>query len=168
VRPGLAWRADIEIHDFFALLAVLIGLGGIVLPILPGLALQVVAIVLWAFEESSPGGWVVALLCTGVAVTATILKYARPRRRMKEAGVPTWVLALAVGVGIVGFFVVPVIGGPLGFVLAIYVFERVRAGRTRAWPSTKEALVAIAQSMGIELAGGVLILVIFTGGALMT
>lgn len=77
-------------------------------------------------------------------------------------------LFVAVMVAIVGFFVVPVVGAPIGFILAVYVFERVRRGPTRAWPSTKSALKAVLTSTGIELAGGFLILLVFVVGALNT
>lgn len=155
-----------EIHDVLAGLAVLVGLVGIVLVFLPGLALQVVAVVLWAFEESSAVGWVVVSLVIVLAVTATVLKYLYPGRRLREAGIPNWVLFTALMVAIVGLFVVPVVGFPLGFVLAIYLFERARVGSERAWPSTKTAVRAVLTSTGIELAGGFLIAVVFFSGAL--
>jgi ABC-type Fe3+ transport system permease subunit len=103
-----------------------------------------------------------------VAVSASVLKYTRPGRRLREAGVPTWVLALAAAAGVVGFFVIPVVGAVIGFVLALYLFERARAGSEQAWPSTKAALTAIAQSIGIELAGGFLILIVFLLGVFLT
>lgn len=149
-------------------MVVFLGLGGVVIPILPGLTLQVAAVMLWAVAEASPMGWVVAAVSVVVAGVATVLKYTRPGRRLKEAGVPTRVLAVAVVAAIVGFFVVPVVGVVLGFVLALYVFERARVGRERAWPSTKTALIAIAQSIGIELAGGLLILIVFVAAVFLT
>ena len=145
-----------------------LGLGGIVVPILPGLTLQVAAVILWAVAEGSPTGWAVAGVTVVLAAIATVLKYTRPGRRLKEAGVPTRVLAVAAAAAIVGFFVVPVVGAVLGFVLALYVYERARVGRERAWPSTKTALIAIAQSIGIELAGGLLILILFTAAVFLT
>ncbi len=147
---------------------VVIGLGGIILPILPGLFLQLFAVVFWAFEESTAVAWAVAGLSLLVTVAVTFLKYTRPGRKLKDAGIPMWVLVVAVGLGILGFFVIPVVGGPLAFVLAVYVFERVRSGRERAWPSTKVALVALAQSVGIELAGGVTILLLLLAGVFLT
>jgi uncharacterized protein YqgC (DUF456 family) len=150
------------------LVVVVVGLGGIIVPVLPGLTLQILAVVLWAFVETSTLGWLVAAVCFVVAATASVLKYTRPGRRLRESGVPTWVLALAVAAGVVGFFAIPVIGAVIGFVATLYVFERARTGRERAWPSTKTALVAIAQSIGIELAGGVVIVAVFLTGALLT
>jgi uncharacterized protein YqgC (DUF456 family) len=158
----------LEIHDILAGLAVLVGLVGIVVPILPGLALQVVAVALWAFEESNFTGWVVLGLAVGLAAAATVFKYLFPGRRLKATGVPGWVLLAAVLVGVIGLFALPVIGAPIGFVLTIYFFERARKGKALAWPSTKGALRAVLTSIGIELVGGFSIAVLFFVGALLT
>ena len=157
-----------EAHDVLAGIVVLAGLVGIIVPILPGLVLQVFAVALWAWEESTTVGWVVLVVVVALAIAASIFKYLSPGRRLKEAGLPGWLLLTAVIVGIVGLFVIPVVGAPIGFVLTIYLFERARKGGAQAWPSTKTALSAVAQSIGIELAGGFLIAVTFFAGALAT
>lgn len=154
--------------DILAGIAVLVGLVGIVVVLLPGLTLQVIAVAVWAFEKSTTTGWIVLGLVVGLALSASVSKYLYPGRRLKEAGVPGWLLLVAVVVAIVGLFVIPVVGAPIGFVLTIYVFERVRKGKERAWPSTKSALKAVLQSIGIELAGGFFIAVVFFAGALLT
>jgi uncharacterized protein len=158
----------LEAHDVLAGIVVLAGLVGIIVPILPGLVLQVAAIALWAWEESSALGWGVLVVVIGLAITASVLKYLFPGRRLKEAGLPGWLLLVAVIVGIIGLFVIPVVGAPLGFVVTIYLFERARRGPTQAWPSTKTALSAVAQSIGIELVGGFLIAVVFFIGTFAT
>ena len=156
-----------EIHDFLAGIAVLIGLAGTVVMILPGIVLQVVAVAIWAFEESTVTGWIVLGLVVALALAATVLKYVFPGRRLREVGIPRSVLFLAVVAGTIGLFFL-VIGAPLGFLLVIYLFERARVGRDRAWTSTKEAVKALMTSVGIELAGGFLILLAFVAGALLT
>jgi len=158
----------LEIHDVLAGLAVLAGLVGIVVVFLPGLVLQVAAVTIWAFEESTLIGWVVLGTVIGLAVTASVLKYVFPGRRLREAGIPGWVLLVAVLVAVVGLFAIPVVGAPIGFVVAIYVFERARKGKERAWPSTKTALRAVFTSIGIELAGGFLIAAVFFAGVFLT
>lgn len=157
-----------EIHDILAGLVVLAGLVGIVVVVLPGIALQVVAVAFWAWEESTLTGWVVVSIVAGLAVAASVFKYLSPGRRLRAAGIPGWVLLAAVLVGIVGLFAIPVVGAPIGFVATIYVFERARKGRALAWPSTKSALRAVLTSIGIELAGGFSIAVVFFAGALLT
>jgi uncharacterized protein len=158
----------LEIQDVLAGIAVVVGLIGIVVVFLPGLALQVIAVFLWALEESTVIGWVVLGIVVAVAIGATVLKYVFPQRRLRQEGVPGWVVFVAVLVAIVGLFVIPVVGAPIGFILTIYVFERVRRGRPQAWPSTKVALKAVLTSTGIELAGGFTILLVFVAGAFLT
>ena len=68
---------------------------------------------------------------------------------------------IATIVAIVGLFVIPVVGAPIGFVLAIYVSERLRVGKEQAWPATKRSLRAVATSIGIELITGLLIAAIW-------
>lgn len=149
------------------MVVVVVGLGGIILPVVPGLSLQLIAVVFWAFEESTPFGWLIGGLALAAGIGASILKFQRPGRRLRESGIPMWVLVLAVGAGVVGFFAIPVLGGPIAFVLAIYLFElRKRDGR--AWESTKTALKAIAQSIGIELAGGFTIVLLLLAGIWLT
>lgn len=157
-----------EIHDLLAGIGVLVGLVGIVLVFIPGLTLQAVAVALWAFEESTIVAWIVLGVVVTLAVGATLLKYLFPQRRIRAEGVPGWVLLIAVLVAVVGLFVVPFVGAPLGFVLTVYVFERVRRGPSHAWPSTKSALKGVLTSMGIELAGGFLILIVFVAGVFLT
>ena len=165
LRP---WAEDrqLEVHDLLAGLVIVIGLVGVVAVFVPGLALQVVAVTLWAFVESSSWAWAVLMVVVGIAVSATVLKYLNPGRRLRAAGIPGWLLLTAAAAAFLGFFVVPVVGAPIGFVLSIYVFERRRKGKTAAWPSTKQALRAIAASIGIELAGAFLIAVVFFAAAL--
>ena len=67
--------------------------------------------------------------------------------------------------GIVGFFVIPVVGAVVGFVLGIFVVELGRSrDRPQAWARTKHALVAVLHSIGIELAAGLLIAALYVAG----
>ena len=61
-------------------------------------------------------------------------------------------LAPAVVLAIVGFFVVPVVGAPLFFVASIYLIELLRVGPAQAWPTTRASVGAVAVSVGIEFA----------------
>ena len=100
-------------------------------------------------------------------MAATVLKYLHPGRRLKAAGIPHWLLLVSATAAVFGFFAIPVVGAPLAFVVSIYLFERRRRGKAKAWPSTKAALGAIATSIGIELAGAFVIAVIFFAGAIV-
>jgi uncharacterized protein YqgC (DUF456 family) len=129
---------------------VLVGLFGILVPVLPGTVLVGAGILVWAIAEGTSEAWAtfaVAALCLAVGL---VVKYAVPGRRLK-ASVPTSTLLVGGVAAIIGFFVIPVVGALVAFPVGIYLAERVRVGHALAWPSTKAALVALAHSMLIEL-----------------
>jgi hypothetical protein len=136
----------------------LVGLIGIVVPLLPGLALVWTAVLIWAFGEQTPAAWVFFGIATILALSGFLLQYLLPGRRMAKAGVTTSSTVAGAALGIVGFFVIPVIGAFLGFALGVYLAERIKLGtHAAAWPSTKHALKAVALSIGIELLTGLAI-----------
>lgn len=149
-------------------LAILVGLVGVIVPVLPGAVLVLAAILLWASELGTDTGWTVFAVSTLFLVIGTIAKYALPGRRLKEAGIPSSTQWTGVGFGIVGFFVVPVIGLFLGFVLGMYVAERRRVGPRAAGPSTRAALAAVGLSVVIELASTCLAAATWVVGVIVT
>ena len=50
-------------------LLMLVGLIGIVVPLLPGLPLVLVAVLVWASDAQTPAGWVVLGTATALALT---------------------------------------------------------------------------------------------------
>jgi uncharacterized protein len=143
--------------------AILVGLVGIVVPVLPGLLLVVGAVVVWAVMDGGSTAWGIALLSIAIAGVGSYVKYSVPKRRLNAQGIPTRTLVMAVVIGSIGFFVIPVLGGPLGFVGWIYMSERTRVGPDAAWPATKASLSAVATSIGIELAAGMVIAALWFG-----
>jgi len=154
-----------QTEDLLAGLAIAVGLVGIVLPLLPGSLLIAAAVLLWAIAVGAPAGWVAAAAALLVLGTGTLVKYLLPARHLKSQGIPTRTLVLGGLLGVVGFFVVPVIGLPIGFVLGVYLSEARRLGRERAWPSTTAALRAVGLSLLIELAAGLLAALTWLVGA---
>ncbi len=137
-------------------LAVLVGLVGIVVPVLPGSALILAAVLVWAVVLSSATGWLVLAVVTVLLGVGVVVKYAVPGRRLRSAGVPTRTLVAGGLLALVGFFVIPVVGLLVGFVLGVYLAELSRVGRDRAWPTTKAALRAVGLSVLVELVAGLL------------
>ena len=139
-------------------LMMVVGLIGIVVPVLPGLLLIWAAVLVWAADAQTTAGWIVLAVATTLALCGLLLQYLLPGRHLARAGVTTSSTVAGVALGVVGFFVIPVVGAFLGFPLGIYLAERVKLGaHAAAWASTRHALNAIALSIGIELLTGLAI-----------
>jgi uncharacterized protein YqgC (DUF456 family) len=151
-------------------LAILAGLAGVVVPGLPALPLAWGGVLLWAlFGGAGPGRWLVLAAATLVALAGTVVKYLWPGRNLKRVGVPTGSLLLGGLLGIVGFFVIPVVGLVIGFVGGVFAAERIRLRDSRlAWPATKQAVAAAGLSMLIEFSSGLVVGVIWVLGLLTT
>ena len=149
-------------------LAILVGLVGVLVPILPGLVLVLAAILVWAVDEGSGTGWAAFAVATAVLVVGTVIKYVVPNRRLKTSGIPLSTTWFGVALGVVGFFVIPVIGLFIGFVLGVYLAEHRRVGAAAAWPSTQQALKAVGVSILIELAAGIVAALVWFVGVLAT
>src|SRR6185312_2294869 len=149
-------------------LAIAVGLVGIVVPLLPGMLLVYSAILVWAVVEHTTASWVTLAIVTVVVAAATTVKYLWPVRRMRRAEVPTSALLVGGLLGVAGFFVIPVFGLVIGFVLGVYRAELTRKrDYRRAWTSTVHAVKGVALSMGVELAGALVAAVVWLFGVLV-
>ena len=138
-------------------LGIVVGLVGTVLVVLPGIIIIWGSVLAWALLGDNPWRWWVLAVATILLLTSTVLKYVLPGRRLSEAGVPGWTLVVAGVGGVVGFFVIPVVGFFVGFVLALLGAELIRLrDLSAAWPATRSALAAVGLSVAIELFAGLL------------
>lgn len=137
-------------------IACAIGILGTILPVLPGALLIGGAVLVWAAIEGTGLAWAAAAVAVLVLVLGHTLTLWIPGRRMSAAGIPVRTLVAGGILGIVGLFVVPVVGLPLGFVLGVYLAERVRLpDHAAAWPSTVEAMKGTGLSVLIGLVAAV-------------
>jgi uncharacterized protein len=146
-----------HVYLVVAALLVVAGLAGVLVTVLPGLPLVLAGIAVWAVPRHDAVGWTVLAVAGGLAVAGTVAKYLLPGRALRAAGVPTRSLLAGTALGVVGFFVIPVIGLFLGFAGGVYLAELARLREhARAWPSTRHALRAAGTSVLIELTAGLL------------
>lgn len=135
-------------------LVILVGVIGAVIQVLPGSLIIGSAILVWAVVTG--GGWAWAVV--GVAVLAlggaAVGKYLLAGRHLKRAEVPSSTLVWGAVAGIVGFFVIPVAGLVIGFVLGVFLAELARRrDPAPAWRATVSALKATGITILVELAG---------------
>ena len=151
-----------------AALLVAVGLVGILVPILPGSALVVGGVLVWAWADGGAVAWTVFAAATALVGAGAVVKYVVPGRRLEVAGIPATTQWIGVLAGVVGFFVVPVVGLFLGFVLGIYLAELLRVGSQEAWPSTVHSLKAVGLSIVIEFLAAFTATVVWVAGVVAT
>jgi len=152
-------------------LAMVVGLVGIVVPLLPGSILIWIATVAWAVagDGSLALRWTVAAVATIVIGGALYLATTMPARASASAAAPGW-LPWVVALGtVVGFFVVPVLGALIGGPIAAFVAETIRLRDVRGgWRSGMRALRGYGIGVGIELAAGTLVVALWLAAVLTT
>ncbi|MEK8172926.1 DUF456 domain-containing protein [Streptomyces sp. M19] len=131
------------------------------LPGVPGSLLVWAAVLWWATAEATGPAWAMLAGATGVLLLAQAVTWLLPARRTAATGVTRSAFLLAVAVAVVGFFVLPLVGAPLGLLATLYATERRRlGGHAAAWASTRTVLRAAGASVLVELFACLLV----TGG----
>lgn len=156
-------------EDITLIAGLAIGLGviGTCVPVIPGPLLIAVAVGLWAVVVGTTPGWVVLAVVVLLLAAGQVLKYLTAGRTMVSSGVPRSSLVVAGLTGLVGFFVIPVVGLVIGFVVGLYLAERRRLGPgPGAQQSTRVALKAVGVGILVELTSAVLAAAIWLGSVL--
>ena len=137
-------------------LVIVAGVVGTVLPFVPGLWLSWAGVLFWAiFADANSGRWAVLGVASLITAGGLLFKYVVPGMRMRSAGVPALSIMVGGVLGIIGFFLIPVIGLVIGFVGGVFLAELMRLGdAARAWPSAWQAVTAVGLSLLIELGPG--------------
>jgi uncharacterized protein len=150
------------------LVVMLIGLVGVVVPFVPGVIIVGAAAIVSTFVFGiTASGWLfvatVALITLGGAGASLAL----PARRGLRGDAARSSLGLAATLAVVGFFVIPVVGLPVGALVGLYLGEHQRHGdRQRAWASTREVLKAYGLGVLVEFGAALLVIVLWLPGAL--
>ena len=134
-----------------------VGIIGTLLPILPGLLLVWAAAIAYGLVEGFDGVGVAAMVViTALAIAGTVAGYVWPARAAGIAGATRGSMVVGAVCGVIGFFVVPVIGLPLGFALGIYLAERARTNDgTAAYRSTTATLKGYGVATLLQFAAAI-------------
>lgn len=141
-------------------LVMALGLVGVIVPFLPGLPLIWGAALGYGIAEGfGVAGWLAMALITALLGAGILAKIVLPKRRAEATGAPrSTITAGAVG-GVVGFFVVPFVGLPLGAVAGVLLAEYRRTSDWQtAWRSTKQVAIGFGLGTLAEISAGVLMI----------
>lgn len=130
-------------------LAYVVGLCGIVLPVLPGTITIIIATLIWAIVTGGWTSWVAFAIILVLGIAGMTTSYVLTGRRLQRHEVPTWPILVGIAAGIVGIFVIPFLGLPIGFLAGLYVSEALRLkdwkrGLSSAWVAIKALGIGIA------------------------
>ncbi len=136
-----------------AAILALVGLAGIVLPVLPGSILVGASALVWAMWGSSGWGWVAFAVAAVLLVVGAASSWLLTGRSLQQRQVPKWPITVGIVLGIVGMFWLPGVGLPIGFVLGLLLAEWFRMRNFRQAVATSWATVK-ALGLGIMVEFG--------------
>ena len=142
-------------------LVMAVGVAGTVVPVLPGLALVWLAALGYGLATGfGTVGLVAMAVLTALALAGTAADWVLPGRAASGSGATRRSLLLGAALAVVGFFVVPVVGLPLGGVLGVYVGERLRPlAHAPAWRATVATLRAYGMAALAQVVAGLAMVV---------
>lgn len=136
-----------------AVLLCLVGLAGIILPVLPGSITIAVALLVWALWGASGWGWWAFGVGAVFLVAGTTAGLVLTKRGLDRRQIPNWPILVGLACGIVGAFVLPALGLVVGFVAGLLVAEYLRVRNLgEALQTSWVAIKSVGVGMIIELA----------------
>ncbi len=148
-----------------AFLLMLVGMVGVLIPVLPGLAVVwLVGVITLLWQDLDGVGWAVSAWLTLLLVLGTLATVWFPARRGREAGAPSSTFAAAVFGAVVGFFVLPVLGFLFGALAGLLLAERSRLGD---WPQARSSTLEVLRAYGVGVAVELLLGVVMVGSWLV-
>jgi uncharacterized protein len=150
-------------------LVMAVGLAGTIVPLLPGLLLIWGAAVAYGVLAGfGVVGAVALVVITALLVVGMSAQYVLAHRSGAAAGAPRSTLMLGALAGVIGFFVVPIVGFFVGAALGVLVAEHARLGMwDAAWRSTRAVIRGFGIGMLVEIACGTLMVFTWAGWALV-
>ncbi|MGO4384044.1 DUF456 domain-containing protein [Specibacter sp. RAF43] len=129
-------------------LAILVGVAGVIVPVLPGSLLIGASLLGWALAVGRPVGWIVFGV-GAVLVAAGMLSGAMlTGRAMRRRNIPGRSVVAGLVLGVVGFLVVPVVGLLLGFAVGLFLSE---LQRQRSFAPAVSSSMAALKATGLGM-----------------
>lgn len=132
-----------------ALVLLLVGMAGVVLPVLPGSLLIIVTLLGWAVLIGGPAAWTAALLGTVLAVAGWSASTVLTGRMLHRERIPRGPVLTGLVAAVVGMILLPPLGLFLGFALGLFAAEYLR--RDRDWRAAGASSLKALRAMGVGI-----------------
>lgn len=151
-----------------AALLLVVAVFGTIFPIVPGSILTIITLVAWAWTLGSTASWTVGVIGAILGLIGMSSSLILTGRKMRRERIPNGPVLAGVVVGVVGLFVIPVLGLFIGFAAGLLGAELYRRRDLQAaWHSSWEAMKSLGLGMLIEFACAALATSLFALGALV-
>jgi uncharacterized protein YqgC (DUF456 family) len=136
-------------------LAILVGVAGTIIPVLPGSFLIGLSLLAWAiWGGAGAAGWVVfavgmVFVLAGMAASAVLTG-----RKLKQHSIPNRSVVIGLMAGVAGMFVIPVVGLFVGFAAGLLLSEFLRTrnigtAASTSWAALKATGLGMLAEFGL-------------------
>lgn len=155
--------------EFLLWLAMAVGIVGAIVPVLPGIWLTWLAGFAWAsFDGGGHTRWTLFAVMTAFFAIAVYASFALPASQVTGRQTKR-TLSVAAVLGVIGFFVIPIIGLPLGFGAGVFGMSVAGgASVSEAAAATIATLRAFGASVVVQVGCGMGIAAMFLVGLILT
>lgn len=146
-------------------IAIAVGVIGCVLPVLPGTGLVWLTMLVYGLVLGFGWpGWIAMVVATVLLVAGLVANVLIPQREASSTGLTVAGQLVGLVLAVVGFFVVPVVGAPLGFTLGVFLVRLQATGdRAAAWSSTLRIIRSLVKASAVQAAVAVAMAVTWMG-----
>lgn len=139
-------------------LSMLAGIAGVVFPAFPGLPVVWGAALGYGILSGfGVVGWAAFAVITALFVAGMAAGIVLPKRRLDATGAPRSTAVAGLLGAIIGFFVIPVAGLPLGAVAGVMLAERRRGTDwAQGWATTRQLAIGFGLGAVAQLLAGLL------------
>lgn len=143
-----------------AAVVMVVGLCGVIVPIVPGLVMVWVTALIYGFAVGWSGlGVGVMALLTVLLIISLGLSFVVPRKTAAASGASGWSQLGGLVGAVIGFFVIPFVGIIVGALVGVYLVELIlKEDSAEAWTATKGLAKGFGISVVIDLAIGIVML----------
>lgn len=151
-----------------AALLMLVAIGGIIFPIVPGSPVVIITMIAWAWILGSTASWATGVIAAALALVGWSASLVLTGRTMRRERIPNGPILIAAAAAIIGFFIIPFFGLFIGFVLGLFGAEYSRRkDPSAALRSSIETLKAMGVGMLIEIGCVIVAIGVFGVGVLI-
>ena len=136
-------------------LAILVGVAGTVIPVLPGSILIGASLLAWAiWGGAGTAGWVVFAVAMVFVVAGMAASAVLTGRKLREHAIPSRSIAVGLVAGVAGMFIIPVVGLFVGFAAGLLLGEFLRtrnigSAATSSWAALKATGLGMLAEFGL-------------------